>query len=211
MKEIFLDLDGTLIDSSRRHLILLEDIVSKYEIKCEHFSDYLEFKCSGFSTKEYLIKRLGFKEEIAIKISNEWIEHIEDEEYVKYDTLYNDTILFLNYLKSKGALIVFITARRNNMLVSRFLSDNNLDIYANRLIVVNPSDAHNEKKMHIESTAKGVAIVVGDTEVDYFCDKKCYLLNRGFRNKTFWDQKGVVSYSSLIDIIEAIDKENLLI
>ncbi len=202
MKTIFLDLDGTLIDSSARHILLLKDILLHEGLKAICVDDYLECKRNGQSTKAYLVSQQGFSEERASYIAEKWVNHIEDSDYLKYDRLYEDVFPFLNRIK--GNTIIYLSARKNRAYLDKYLIDNLLDTYCLKTIVVSPANSKIEKKRQIELINKDDVIVVGDTEADYFDDIKCFMLNRGFRSKHFWDKKGVHSYSSLMEIVNYI-------
>ena len=80
----YLDLDGTLIDSTKRHGILLNDILLKNNIETVDEDELHFYKSSGYSTLSYLITIKKVDENIANKIVEEWTTKIESEDYLKY-------------------------------------------------------------------------------------------------------------------------------
>jgi len=195
-----LDLDGTLIDSARRHWVLMEKLLQQYcPDKAESFAaaEYMQYKADGHSGKQYLTEILHLDEAKVGEIQKEWQEHIEDEEYLALDRLYDDTIPFLEEQKEKGDTIIYLTARQNRR--GLYASLDRLDIrkYASRVIVVDPRKAKAEKIAAAQELLQAGEdlILVGDTENEYAVAQELqlpvYLLNRGFRSKNYWETHGV--------------------
>ena len=86
----------------------------------------------------------------------------------------------------------------------------NIYEYPNRICIVEPGKAIDEKKKVIRDIVGRGDIVIGDTEVDYFCAEgvhcTSFILNRGFRDKEYWDKMGVKSYCDLEEIISMMKK-----
>lgn len=205
-----IDLDGTLIDSTKRHYVLMEKL-----LKDSGMSDgfearlYMDYKADGHSGKSYLIDVLQLSKEDAIRISSEWTAHIEDEELVKLDVLYDDAMPFLKELKSKDIDAVFLTARQDEELVRKEIAWLGIADMASSMYVVSPASSKEEKiRCCRQLLGKDELFVVGDTENEEALineiDATGYLLNRGFRSKKYWDEKGIKSISSLQDIKEII-------
>jgi len=195
-----LDLDGTLIDSARRHWVLMEKLLQKYcPDKAESFdaAEYMQYKADGHSGKQYLTEILHLDVTKAGEIQKEWQVHIEDEEYLALDRLYDDTIPFLEEQKEKGDTIIYLTARQNRQ--GLYASLDRLDIrqYASRVIVVDPRNAKAEKIAAAQELLQAGEdlILVGDTENEYAVAQELqmpvYLLNRGFRSRKYWENHGV--------------------
>ncbi|MBQ0067169.1 MAG: HAD family hydrolase [Phascolarctobacterium sp.] len=205
------DVDGTLIDSSKRHTILLSNLLYKEDADNKRFvlSDYLEYKSNGFGTYDYLTYILHYDVEYAKNISQEWVKHIEDELLIQYDCLYSDTITTLEKLKNNK--IFYVSGRQNEKLLFAELERFNLLKYACKVVVTNPSLGAKDKIEKIKLlNLHGKQIVVGDTEADYDT-AKClgidyYILNRGFRNKDFWDKREVASHKDLSEILVDLSK-----
>lgn len=210
--QIFLDLDGTLLDSSRRHAILLEKILSEKNIDAD-VTNYIDYKNDGFSTKKYLTEFLGMSKDVSNDIATLWVQNIENDEFLVDDKLYEDTIEALEYFKSYVDKMYLVTARNNHKGVTDTLDRLGITKYFDDIVVVSPANASYEKCNYIKAKMNENDILIGDTEVEYEISKvlgiKTYLLNRGFRSKAFWDDKGIKSYNSLNDIIRCIKKRTI--
>ena len=57
----FFDLDGTLIDSSQRHTLVLSSVLaeSNFSFPVERLQNFISYKSHGFSTLDYLNNVLG--------------------------------------------------------------------------------------------------------------------------------------------------------
>lgn len=210
---IFCDLDGTLIDSSARHIFLLEMILSKYPniFDISDFGNYLLFKANGGSTKTYLIK-CGIPESTARQISKQWIQHIEDDALLLMDVIYPDALTFLQNRSAVQNKIVFVSARNNQNGLKSTLRRLDLLQYADKIHIVSQGNVAEKKAYAIRSMATQKDIVVGDTETDWNCAKilgiQGFVLNRGFRSKSFWERLQIPSYENLDEIEKRIEARN---
>lgn len=200
------DIDGTLVNSKLRHSVLLKDILIKYgkTIPANFEDDYINSKCSGLSTKHYLIKKLGLDEELSQRITVEWVEKIEKEEYLMLDELYDDSIPTLESLFKKNK-IYFLSSRSQPSLLKQELIHLDIMKYADKLLISRPADGASGKAKYIkklkDENADIEILVIGDTEIDYkaavSANVKYYILNRGFRNCDYWNNCNVKNYDSL--------------
>lgn len=206
-----LDLDGTLVDSSSRHCLVLEEILFRYGINGFDCCDYLTYKAFGPSTFEYLSLHLGVEKDLAKAISFEWAKSIEDEEKVLLsDRLYSDSIDFLKTISKNHNTIVFLTCRQSKKVLLKELRSLGIFPYASRIIVCKPNNGASEKNKAVFDLLNGnkdKAVYIGDSEVDLLAAKNnnviFFPLNRGFRNKLFWDERKIDSYSSFEQIINS--------
>lgn len=206
MKYIF-DLDGTLIDSSERHKFVFRDVMSQYKIPVSQkvLDEYLEYKLLGRSTKQYLSEMLKISPNDAQTISEKWVSLIEDSVYLQLDNVYDDVFPLLKSLPKND--IIFLTARRNKDGLQDELIRLNLSKYTDRTYVVSPMNTKLEKRSIIQDISlEDDVLIVGDTEVEYDISAdlnlKCFILNRGFRSKKYWDGLGINSYESLISLYD---------
>lgn len=200
------DIDGTLVNSKLRHSVLLKDILIEYDkkIPVNFEADYIKCKCGGISTKHYLSTKLGFDDGLSQKIAAEWVEKIENEEYLMLDELYDDCVPTLERLFKKNK-IYFLSSRSQPLLLKQELIHLDIMKYADKLLISRPDDGADGKAKYIkklkhENTDEEV-LVIGDTEIDYeaavIANVRYYILNRGFRNCDYWDNCQVQSYDSL--------------
>lgn len=149
-----MDLDGTLIDSTKRHYVLMEKII-RHEIARGQLSptvakmfdahEFMAFKAGGNSGKSYLTEKLLLSGEDAAGIMKVWGEEIESEEMLALDRLYPDTLSCLKRIANSGNIIIFLTARQREDLVRKQLQDLQILSYAKELFVVDPAHGAEEK------------------------------------------------------------------
>lgn len=207
MKEsIVLDLDGTLLDSKLRHSIVLMDVCRDYDIILNanfEFKDYINYKKNGKNTLQYLMEIHQLDNEAAQKIAKSWIDKIEDEQYLLLDTLFFDTPFILSKLSTSFDLVL-LTARKNKENLITQLKQKIIFDFFNEIHCVSPLSAKEEKRKVIARLENPVHCFIGDTEVDWYSAQKNNLifipLNRGFRDKSFWFEKSLLSYSSIVTI-----------
>lgn len=209
-----LDLDGTLIDSAKRHWLLMEELLKKhYPKQAGGFgaTAYMQYKADGHSGKQYLKEVLHLDEETSHKIQGYWQAKIEDEKYLETDLLYEDTIPFLQQIQKKGCRIAYLTARQNSRGLNNELARLGIAEYAEQVIVVNPTAAKEEKILATQTLQMfdPQVILIGDTENEQAVAEAVgipvYLLHRGFRSRAYWETKNVTSYENLREIIEGIN------
>ena len=204
-----LDIDGTLIDSSRRHGALLKSILDNRNIKYEQGLEnyYLEYKRNGNTTMQYLteVLQLGIAE--SKEIAREWVAHIEDWEWISMDVLYDDTIPFLTAIGENNR-IIYLSNRCNKKNLFRELSMLQIQHYAAYTYISNPKNGCEDKSQFLQKIKKEALdeiLVVGDSEIDKETAERnnvnVVLLNRGFRSKYYWDKVGAISYYSLREIL----------
>jgi len=211
MKKIIFDLDGTLLNSRKRHEVVLGDSISQYGmLPPKSISDYVEKKREGINTYCYLKEYLNYNDELAKRISEIWTQNIEQEHYLVLDKLYKDSIPCLETLRNSYDLIL-VSARKNQNGLFEQLQKLNIEHYFYEVICVSPVNAKEKKIEAIEKYKMQVCLVVGDTEVDYACAKyyflPVYILNRGFRSQYYWDKKGVNSFYDLTSLINKFNSK----
>jgi phosphoglycolate phosphatase-like HAD superfamily hydrolase len=209
MKTIFLDLDGTILDSRTRHIVVLENILKEYGIANHDISDFVKYKASGNRTVDYLTQVIGLHDNVAEVLAKLWGEKIEQEEYLKLDVLYADAIPFLNNIKQRGYKIIIISARKNKKYVIGKIKMSSINELVDDIVIVSPYNAIVEKYNVISGGKTEKSFIVGDTEVDYEAGKRAdintLMLNRGFRNKKYWDDRHIKSYCDLYKVMEILD------
>lgn len=200
------DLDGTIIDSTKRHYLLMERILKDHgiEVPSDFAKSYMGYKADGNSGKSYLKNILGLTPETADTIQNEWISHIEDEEYLLTDELYPDALKTLSQIKDD---VLFLTIRENGSGLKNELNRLCIDNYELRIL-----QHHGDSKADVLKSLSEECIMIGDTEIDYEAALEIgcryYILNRGFRSAEFWDKRKVESYSDLSELSTEY-KENI--
>lgn len=201
MKKAFLDLDGTLVDSKKRHVEVLRDVLSEYGLRCSRMDDYIEKKTQGFSTKWYLENCLKLDIDLSDKINKKWIAIIEEERYLQLDSWYDDSLGFLLFLKKSGYENIIVSARNNEAYARRYIQKSIQNQYIDDVFFVPSINAIDNKVKVIRDNIEENSIIIGDTEMDYesatIVGIDYFILNRGFRSKLYWENKSIVSYDNL--------------
>ena len=97
---LYCDVDGTLLDSSARHEKLLRDLLAARGLLWPAAApDYLRYKADGHSTKAWLMLA-GFAPETCAELADAWRTGIEQPEYLALDTVYPDTLPFLQAMRA---------------------------------------------------------------------------------------------------------------
>ena len=205
-----LDIDGTLIDSSKRHGALLRSLLDERSINYsqEVEREYLEYKRNGNTTMQYLTEVLQISNEESKEITREWVEHIEDWEWISMDVLYDDTIPFLERVSTNNT-IYYLSSRQNDNNLKKELVALGLLKYAKEVFVVSPKEGYLGKANVIKNWIKHYQepiVLIGDTEIDEraanYSNINVIILNRGFRSKKYWMSLSVMSVSSLTEEVD---------
>mgnify|MGYP002624725689 CR=1 FL=1 len=196
-KRIAFDLDGTLLDSRKRHEIVMADVLGKYGIELDT-SDLVSFKSDGHNNIDWLLSK-GISEDKAKEINSDWISLIENSECLKSDSLYPDVEEILSNL-SKDNDLFLITARNNKDNAYKQIKQLGIAQYfADISIVDTCSETPALKADKLQKY--GVDCFIGDTESDYKaaqiagCDFKA--VNYGFRSKKHWNGISIESLEVL--------------
>jgi phosphoglycolate phosphatase-like HAD superfamily hydrolase len=208
---IGIDFDGTILDSTYRHQKVLRDALIEYGfyVSLEYLNDFVEYKRYGYTTKEYLTyKNISTNPELLDNMNKLWITLIEDSKYLQYDKVYDDAFQNLRDLDMISN-IYLVTARKNVVGVINQLNTMDLNRFFTDVFVVSPGNHSYSNKASVTRNLS-IKYVIGDTETDYSwsndLEGSCfYALNRGFRNKQWWEQQqGICSFDNLTDIVQDI-------
>lgn len=209
MKKAFIDLDGTLIDSKARHILVLHKALRKYFSDDFCIDNFIKYKANGYSTKDYLQKELKIDSVLIEKIFLSWMEMIELDEEIFKDVWYDDALDFLTFLRKNKYQIMVVSARKNQEGTLKFIERTKMNKLIDKITIVSPIDAKNCKNGCVLHNLVDINIVVGDTEIDYVEDVRVtnFMLNRGFRSKKYWENKKIKSYDSLLSVMHEIEKK----
>ena len=118
---LFLDFDGTLLDSRKRLHHLFSFLVPTSALS---FADYWKLKRAGIGHKEILQKQFSYSHDAINNFQQQWYHLIEQPEWIKYDTALPGVTEKLIELKEKYALCL-VTARQYHTVVQQQLEELN--------------------------------------------------------------------------------------
>jgi len=197
MKElVFIDLDGTLIDTSERHYrVFIEALacLGKKTAICKY--DFWEQKRNGLSTLEIYSRIYGKEREK--ELLSIWLDNIEKEKYLEYDRIFDDALMALDFLHQRAKLVL-ITLRNNREGLDWELERMNLMQYFSECIVGNPTDKSGKIELlndRISGTIdKERCLIIGDSEIDIKAGKQVGIttiaISRGIRSYSFLQRLG---------------------
>ena len=130
--------------------------------------DYLRYKADGHSTKAWLMLA-GFAPETCAELADAWRTGIEQPEYLALDTVYPDTLPFLQAMRAAGRDVVLISARQNADALRQTLARCGILPLTVELLVVPPVHTDRRKAELLRPRIAPGDVMLGDTEVDKSC------------------------------------------
>ena len=187
---VFIDLDGTLVDTSERHYRVYKDILHIVEDSTPLLKEeFWNRKRSGQKTIELLPNY--FSDSVVHEFMNEWFRRIEDITYLRYDTLVPQALTILDFLE-KSAELILVTLRHNKKNLFWELNSLGLLNYFKEVLV--GSTSSNDKSRLIQEYLNKIPpctklAMIGDSEVDLGVGKQFSMLTiavtYGIRSKKF--------------------------
>ena len=205
------DLDGTLIDSSLRHGILINRILLEEGMEADDafMNKYMENKRNGMNSKMTLQAEYGLDEKTADRLVSKWIDGIESDELLLNDKLYFDSIETLEKLKNRQKRISFLSLRNRKDAAIKELKRLGIFDYATDIFIGNTNLGKQYKANKLkELRHREEVIMIGDTEIDYEASRmagvKSYILDRGFRSMDYFKLYGIQTHSNFLNIFEVV-------
>lgn len=187
---VFIDLDGTLIDTSERHYRVYRDILSLEKDSTPlSKEEYWNRKRSGQKTIELLPSY--FSDSLVHKFMREWLRRIEDVAYLRYDTLVPPALKVLDSL-GELAELVLVTLRHNRK--NLFWELSTLGLLSHFKEVLSGSALLDDKSCLIQDYLNRIQActklaLIGDSEADLNVGKQFNMLTiavtYGIRSKDF--------------------------
>jgi phosphoglycolate phosphatase len=188
---IFLDLDGTLLETSERHYLTYRDIVHRLGIQVSFTKeDFWNRKRGGRKTLSLLPK--GASERIKKKFKAEWMRNIEKKTYLAHDRLVPGARGSLRKLKHE-ARIVLITLRHSKRNLLWELDRLKIREYFEEILVGSPVIEKEKERLirdYIVRSSSGENLaIVGDTETEIAAGKAVGIVTiavpTGIRSRAF--------------------------
>lgn len=183
MSNIFIDLDGTILDSKQRVYKLFIDLSGENLT----FENYWNYKRDLFSNEWILEEMFYFTKDQIDLFSTKWLQKIESNEYLAYDKLFNSSIKALRNMIDNGAKLHLVTSRQFASKVSEQLNKLKIHNYLKTILVTEAKISKLDliKKSNIIINEK-VDLFIGDTGVDINTGKalkiKTIAVLSGFRS-----------------------------
>ncbi|MDG1302245.1 MAG: HAD hydrolase-like protein [Opitutae bacterium] len=200
------DFDGTLLDSSWRHVMTLRKVWPEVDSCLGDWPlEFLRFKAEGYSTRSYLEGRAS---QVAEDVNQAWITQIEADDLLKHDRPYEGCFPFLEEC-SKAHDLYLITARGNASGAQQQFVDMGFERYFQKTRVVAPGRNAGLLKAQC---LNGITldVVVGDTESDLdwaiHAGSLFIPVSWGFRSAAYWSNKNIEAannYNSLRERVNA--------
>ena len=159
---IITDLDGTILDDSLRHYRCYVDIINSFGGKCISQQDYWDAKRDGLNRRELL--RLSCFRGTYDDYLNSWVNLIETDEYLQFETLKNNALDTLIFLKDNSEKLILATMRQNRENLIRQLKKLNIFDFFDEIITANP--LLTTKAEGLMKYYGDIGYFIGDTEAD---------------------------------------------
>ena len=202
---IFLDLDGTLLDIESRYVNLFQYMSKIYKINKISSSDFWQHKRNG-KTNIQILTQLGYDNNLSNRFHNHWVSLIEEYFWLGFDKLQIDTIEFLNNLNKKNFYIYLITGRNNRQSLLQQLTKLEITHYFENIFNVDTSKMVAQKKYLLEEYKP--KLFIGDSEFDYLSckdlDINFFCVSNGFRNKAFLQKNKI---PNILDNLTDVSKK----
>ena len=218
IKQIFLDLDGPLLDGKERHYFCYRSILEKFGFEPIGIDEYWEKKRALVNRRDLL--RMSGAEDIYDDFLAEWLLMIESPDVLALDKVQEGAVDCLRGWKEQGIELVLVTLRKDKRALEEQLKLMGLRQFLDVVLVCDHAEGGEGKADAVRSMFQGKlfkkhALWVGDTEADWEAAKSLgcgvVLLSNGLRNDAYLRslQGAVVkpSIASLKD--EVMGKQNV--
>lgn len=201
-----LDLDGTLVDAEPRQVEAMWALLdAEPGLVALHRDEFWSRKRGGSTTREALMG-LGVRGATAEKLSERWVESVEDPRWLGLDRLLPGVAAALAGLREDGEWPVILTARRHAGRVREQVEGLGLLRWCAEVRVVSPTEAAAAKAAELR--ALGARGMVGDTESDARAAALAGIpfaaVTTGQRSEEFLAARDLVGYGSLGEALEAL-------
>lgn len=211
---IFFDLDGTLIDISKRFYKVYSDIMDEFEKSKLSYSEYIKLRREHVSTREILKKTTNVENfyETFIKRRN---NILESPEYLRMDILYPDSYRTLERLYRKDNVLILVTLRMNKNSTIQQLRNLDIHRFFEEILIGDMfggwEGKYNLIKKFEDTFEKKNMMIVGDTEIDIKAGKKmniktCFKKGGMRKSEIVIKEKPDYIIDSIREIIEIVEK-----
>ncbi len=161
-RNIFIDLDGTLIDARHRLFRLFSDITLQNLLD---FEDYWELKKAMYSNEWILTNYFYYSESQIDNFKSVWLEKIETDQYLAYDNLFPETVPFLTKASETHELYL-LTSRQFAEKAEQQLKEMGIFNFFKKILVTAQRSGKTELIRKSNIQINNDDILIGDTGID---------------------------------------------
>jgi phosphoglycolate phosphatase-like HAD superfamily hydrolase len=170
IKQIFLDLDGPLLDGKERHYHCYRSILERFGFKPIGIDEYWEMKRNLVNRRDLLNRSSA--EEIYDDFLAAWLSMIESPNALALDKVQEGAVDCLRSWKEQGIGLTLVTMRKNKQTLEEQLMLTGLRQYLDAVLVCDPTEGGEGKADAVRSMFQvkrlvGKALWIGDTEADW--------------------------------------------
>lgn len=190
IKQIFLDLDGPLLDGKERHYFCYRSILERFGFKPIGIDEYWKKKRALVNRRDLL--GMSGAEEIYDDFLVAWLGLIESPEVLALDKVQEGAVDCLRGWKEQGIELILVTMRKNRQAVEEQLTRLKLRPLLDVVLVCDHTDGGDGKADAVRNMFQGKlfeehALWIGDTEADWEAAKSLgcgvVLLSNGLRDE----------------------------
>lgn len=206
-KNIFFDLDGTLIDVKVRLYNLFVELAPQNQFSLDK---YWEIKRNRVDQANLLSKYFGYSESQIVEFKKMWLSKIEDKERLMLDIPFPKSGLLLRKL-SKNNCLYIVTNRQHKDLAIEQVNSYGWTVYIKEILVTMQKTS---KLFLIKENVKTTKddVFIGDTGEDMLTGQKLGAktigVASGFLNKNILSE---YNPNLIVDNIEEIYKKSTLL
>lgn len=192
VKQIFLDLDGPLLDGKQRHYQCYRRVLESFGFKPIGLDEYWEGKRALVNRWDLL--NMSGAGDIYDGFLEVWLSMIEAAEMLALDRVQQDAIECLRCWKKQGIELSLVTMRKNKSALEEQLISTGLRNFLDTVLVCDHADggvgkAEAALKLFRGDLRKEDAVWIGDTEADWEAAKSIgcdiVLLSNGLRDEAY--------------------------
>jgi len=212
VKQIFLDLDGPLLDGKERHYHCYKHILDKYGYQPIPIKDYWKSKRDMFNRRALL--DLSGAGEIYDVFLEDWLSMIETPQMLALDKVQYGAKERLLKWKNEGISLSLVTMRKNALGLDMQLKATGLRQYLDAVFMCDHNEGGEGKAAAVRHMCFDDDIIrkthwIGDTEVDWAAAKSlgcaATLLSNGLRSETYLNSlEGVAVKSSIRELMDFV-------
>jgi phosphoglycolate phosphatase len=191
IKQIFLDLDGPLLDGKERHYFCYRTILEKFGFAPIGIDEYWDMKRALLNRRDLL--NLSGAKTIYEEFLVLWLAMIESPAALVFDKVQEGAIDCLRNWKAQGVELVLVTMRKDKSALEGQLALTGLRPFLDTVLVCDHTDgaegkANAVRNVYYAHNLRKNTLWIGDTEADWGaaqslgCD--VVLLSNGLRNET---------------------------